>query len=227
MKSHRKNLPRSLHTWASLSNTDPLEGFLVFSRYQYPHLDADDIKNQVNRIKRDAWLELNNNLTPLEKIKVLNHIIFDIHQFKCIPEERIALRPLFINNLLETRSGNAHSLGMLYSIIARQLDLPVYGLVLPAEKFILVWVNRGILQLENENYISFYINPENNGSVFTRNEIVSAFKRIKLNIAESAMQPMDDVTLINRFLDVIKMVAVREGDQKKIDEIDYLKSALE
>ena len=39
------------------------------------------LTNHIKQIVQDVWLELNDNLTALEKVKVLNRIIFDVHGF--------------------------------------------------------------------------------------------------------------------------------------------------
>jgi hypothetical protein len=136
------------------------------------------------------------------------------------------IRHLFINNLLETRAGNSHALGMLYCLIARQLDLPVYGLVLPGEKFVMAWVNEATTQMDGEKQVSFYINPENKGGVFTKNEIISLFRRVKIKIKDSVFQPMNDVAIIDRFFAMLGFLHYQAGDPEKNNEIEHLRSAL-
>jgi len=75
------DLYRELHTWTHMGASDLLMGHLLISRHQYPDLDEAKIREQVMQIKHDVWLEINNNLTSLEKIKVLNHIMYDVHGF--------------------------------------------------------------------------------------------------------------------------------------------------
>ncbi|MDD2527570.1 MAG: transglutaminase family protein [Lentimicrobiaceae bacterium] len=221
-----EKLYQDLHAWSHLSYKDPLEGFILFTRYHYPHLDEEEIKGLVFKLNRDAWLELNDNLTPLEKIKVLNHIFFDIYKFKCVPYQNVEMRHLFLNNLLETRTGNSHSLGMLYSLIARQLNLPVYGLILPGEKFVMAWVNETLPAPDGQKQISFYINPQNKGGVFTKNEIKSLFRQVKIKIEDSVFQPMNDVAIIDRFFALLGFLYLQSGDPEKNNEIDLLRSAL-
>ena len=58
-----------------------LEGVYLIAKYQYPDLRFEDVREKIEIVKKDVWLELNENLTALEKVKILNHIIFDIHKF--------------------------------------------------------------------------------------------------------------------------------------------------
>jgi hypothetical protein len=61
-----------LQTWAVSGAFDLLKGFLIVSRYQYPELDEQKIINQIEAIKRDAWIELRYDTSPVEKVKILN-----------------------------------------------------------------------------------------------------------------------------------------------------------
>ena len=68
----------NLKKWVESGGKDLLSGIILIARYQYPDLDEASILKQIERIKHDAWLELNPNLTALEKVRVLNHIIFEV-----------------------------------------------------------------------------------------------------------------------------------------------------
>ena len=70
----------ALNQWSHFQFDDLLQGFLIVSKYNYPDLDQEKLKKQVAKIIKDVWLELNNNLTGLEKIKVINHVFFDLFQ---------------------------------------------------------------------------------------------------------------------------------------------------
>ena len=65
----------ALKTWAAEENHDLLSGILILSRYQYPDLDEEKIRKQLAQLRQDVWLELNDDLTALEKIKIVNHIL--------------------------------------------------------------------------------------------------------------------------------------------------------
>ena len=68
----------ALKEWSHPEQQNLLEGALLIARYQYPDLDITKIKKQIDQIKQDVWLELNENLTALEKVKIINHILFDL-----------------------------------------------------------------------------------------------------------------------------------------------------
>ncbi len=74
-------IKEALREWAKPDQQDLLEGALLITRYQYPDVDVNKIHKQIAQIKQDVWLELNEYLTALEKVKIINHILFDVHNF--------------------------------------------------------------------------------------------------------------------------------------------------
>ena len=75
----------------------------------------------------------------MEKVRVLNHIIFDVHGFSGNTANFHAPQNSYINNVLESKKGNPLSLSVLYAVIAQRLDVNIYGVNLP-EHFILAYV---------------------------------------------------------------------------------------
>ncbi|MCF8230370.1 MAG: hypothetical protein K9J24_15595 [Bacteroidales bacterium] len=57
-----------MQNWRKNNSEDLLNGFLLMTRYQYPDVDTDKLSRQVAQVIQDVWLELNNELTALEKI---------------------------------------------------------------------------------------------------------------------------------------------------------------
>ena len=64
---------------------------------------------------------------------------------------------------------------VIYSVIAQQLDIPVYGVNLP-EHFVLAYQEKNATSQTEYTYpeasILFYINAFSRGTIFTKNDIV-------------------------------------------------------
>jgi len=75
-----ETLQKALKLWAKEDHEDLLKGILILSRYQYPDLDENSCEAATAN-KEDVWLELHEDLTALEKVKIINHILFEVHQF--------------------------------------------------------------------------------------------------------------------------------------------------
>lgn len=208
--------------WAHFKEVDLLEGFILFTRYQYPSINIDLLKEQLHKIRRDIWIELNENLTPLEKIKVLNHIFYDHYKFKVPEKQDIDARYLFLNNVLETRTGYSISLGLLYTIIAQSLGIPLFGLLLPGERYFMAWID---IAPSGTGTIKFCINPENKGGVFTKEELVNLLKKLKFPSQENYFIPLRPAGIIEKMFEMLSYLFATSGDIVKQEEVNRLREA--
>jgi len=76
-----KSLCNELFKWVFSENHDLIEGACIVAKLQYPDLVLKDIYYKIDTIVNDIWIEINDNLTAFEKIKILNHVIFDEYKF--------------------------------------------------------------------------------------------------------------------------------------------------
>ena len=135
------DLYHELKSWSDFQNNDLFKAFLLISKFRFPDMDEEKYMAAFDRLKQDVWLEINENLTALEKIKVMNHVLFDIHQFKGPPpKQKSTLNTYFLNELFDSKTGNALTLGILYMTIAQQLGVPIFGIDLPGH-FVLAYMD--------------------------------------------------------------------------------------
>jgi len=208
-----------LQKWVRTGQNDLLKGVFLISRYQYPELEMKELEISLDRITKDIWLELNNNLTALEKVRILNHIIYDVHGFTKNTKNFYSPQNSFINQVLETGKGNPISLAVVYTIIAQRLDLPIFGVNLP-KNFILAYkdelvVGSGFDEVAED--ILFYINPYNRGAVLGRREIEYFLKQQKIEPQESHFRPCSNLEMIVRILHNLINAYHKSGYREKAD----------
>lgn len=222
------DLHASICSWSQLGSEDLMNGFMLAARYQYPDLDSEKVIKQIGQLVQDVWLELNSKLTALEKIKVVNHILFDVHKFRGNKSNIKSPDNLYMNILLETKKGNPLSIGILFIIIARSLKLPVYGVDLPSH-FVLAYMEPPPDDEQPEtdgDHALFYINPFNRGTLFTHNEIEAYIKQMKLPHNENYFRPCDNVTIIKRVFGQLIELHKEQGNSEKVEELRKLASGL-
>ncbi|MEI6576872.1 MAG: transglutaminase-like domain-containing protein [Bacteroidota bacterium] len=214
-----------LTNWVHFSSQDLLKGFLLVSRYQYPELSEHEVLQKVEQLKWDIWLELNENLTPLEQIKVVNHVFFEIHKFAPNRINPNALQNYFLNNVLETFRGNPISLGILYLVLCNRLNLPVSGVDLP-EHFILGYVREPRLgeaiTHEESGTVQFYINPFKKGAVFTKREVELYLTQLKLDQKPEYYRPCDNIVIIRRLIVALQAAYRQHSLPEKVEELEML-----
>ncbi len=219
-----------LKHWAEPENQDLLEGALLIARYQYPDVDIPKIHKQIAQIKQDVWLELNDYLTALEKIKIINHIIFDVHNFSGNTTNYHAPQNSYINNVLESKKGNPLLLSIIYTIVAQSLEIPIYGVNLP-EHFILCYVDVEVMGIpttkgnEGSNVL-FYINPFSKGAVFGQKEVDAFLMQLKLPPLAKYYEPCSNLEIIKRLLRNLIASYEKLGYPDKSEELKGLLGSL-
>jgi regulator of sirC expression with transglutaminase-like and TPR domain len=214
-------LRTDLENWIRTGSSNLLRGFILVTQTQFPDLDEEKITGQVEQLRMDAWLELNENLTALENVKVLNHIFFQVHLFEGNRIDPHASGNSLINTVLETRKGNPLSLGMLYIILARKLNLPVFGVNLP-QHFILAYTTEAGSELPEAEDVLFYIDPFNKGTVFTRREIELFLRQLKVKADRSYFSPCTNIDLIKRLIQNLIFAFQQQGNTEKTEEMKDL-----
>jgi regulator of sirC expression with transglutaminase-like and TPR domain len=154
-----------LREWLAKGSEDPLYGAFLVAKYQYPDLNFADIEVEVESIRRSVWVEFHDNLTALEKVRIINHIFFAVYKFSGNNTNFYSPGNSFINQVLETKKGNPITLSVLYASVSQKLGLPVYGVNLPLNYLLAYELHT---YLEDPDGILFYINPYNRGNVLGR-----------------------------------------------------------
>ena len=211
-----------LRNWLSGEAQDLFEATLIIAHFYYPTLERKNVEKKLNAIIHDVWLEINDELTPLEKVKVLNHVIFDIHNFEGNMEDFHSVQNSMINHVLDSKKGSPLTLAIIYSLVAQGVNLPIYGINLP-EHFVLGYKNtKGNLSFIDENFILFYINPFNKGAIFTRKEIEEYIEQLKIKPIEYYFNPCNNKDIIKRLLNNLILTFKGNADYARLQEITIL-----
>jgi len=217
---------KEMNIWLASEQYNLLKGVYLIAKYQYPELTYAEVEDPLEKIIKDVWLELNNNLTALEKVRILNHILFDVHGFTKNTKDFYNPRNSFINQVLETKKGNPISLSAVYSIIAQRLGLPIYGVNLP-KNFILAYKDEligGETFDEITDNILFYINPYNRGTVLGRKEIDNFLKDQNLEAKKSYYLPCSNPQIIVRMLHNLINAYNKSGYREKVEQFEEVLS---
>jgi regulator of sirC expression with transglutaminase-like and TPR domain len=225
IKSH--DIYQQLKNWKDMGGTNLLNGAILVAKYQYHNINEEKIRSKINQIKQDVWIELNDELTALEKVKVMNHIIFNLHDFKGNKENFHAPKNSFINRVLETKKGTPLSIGIIYAIIAQGLDIPVYGVNLP-HHFILAYEDQLLATFAPEELatpgILFYINTFNNGAVFGKQDVLAFLKQIDVEPEEKYFKPCTNIDIIKR---MVTNISYAFQKSEKSDKEKHFKKLLQ
>jgi regulator of sirC expression with transglutaminase-like and TPR domain len=217
-----------LGRWIQTGAESVLEGAFHVARFQFPEISLDKLNEPIERMRKDVWLEINSNLTALEKVKILNYVIFDQYKFSRNNSDFYSPQNSYINQVLETKKGNPISLSILYLTVAQKLDLPVYGVNLP-KNFILAYKDEfsHMESIDGSENILFYINPYNRGAVLGRREIDYFINQQQLKPQPSFYAPCSNVDIIVRLINNLLLAFEKLGYTQKITRMKELLRVLE
>jgi len=209
--------------WIAQPEGELFDGAVLTARYQYHDLDRNTLKNYLDIVKRAIWLELNHNLTPYEQINVFNHIFFGLKGYSGKTGNDPNL--YFINKVIEMKTGNAVSLGIIYQMLARELDIPVYGVNLPRHyvlAYCKTFLSEEELAEDQQKHVLFYINPMSKGAIFTRNEVKAYLEKIALEESPDCFKPCTSKDTIKLALEHLAYLYNEEKEPQKAEEIKEL-----
>ncbi len=208
---------------------DLLSSWITLSSLRYPDIDDDKIRVGIARIRSDIWVELNENLTALEQVKVFNRIFFEKYGFAANHENYHSAQNSFVNKVLESRKGNPLSLSMVYLIVAQALDMPVFGVNLP-EHFVLAYTGRAFdpvtLKME-DNKVLFYINPFGQGQLFSTQGVEKFIKQLKIESSPKFFNPCDNRIMILRAINNLVAAYSFSAETENQKDMEALRDALE
>ncbi len=218
-----------LKNWSEHQSHDLLEPWLLISGFHLPEEDNEKMKASVEKLYRDVWVEMNNKLTALEKIRVVNHVFYNVYQFDALQGNKPVLPPYLLGNVIRMQRGNPLSMAMLYLIVVQRLGIPVFGVNLP-KHLILAYMNGNTLpkplSVYREEDVLFYINPFNKGAIFRKSEVELYLKQLNIKPQEKFFLPVENKVIIQRLLQELTMLHRKNHHPDKAESIQYLLKAI-
>ena len=218
-KLHFRDLTTEFDTWKNTS-TDLLQGALLTAQYHYPEMHALHALQEMEKMRRNIWLELNNYLTPLEQVNVLTSILYNYYKLKGVPLSYGQPEDFLISKTLETKKGNSISNGIIYLVLCELLDVPVKAISLP-HQFILAYFDQQFEfkdPLSQVEKILFYIDPLN-GQIFSHKDVESYLKRVGVPHRPAYFKPMDNIRIIQFLLEELSKCFDNDLNRYKMEEL--------
>lgn len=223
---HVEDVHDRLKAWHAAGGDDLLAGALLVCRYRYTDLDEQRFRAKLAAIRQDIWLELNDNLTAFERVRVFNHIFFKVHGFKGNKRNYHAPQNSYINEVLDSRTGNPLSLSILYQVLAEELGLPLRGVNLP-NHFVLAYLDEDSIGAgPGQQHVLFYVNAFSEGDILGRNEIDEFLRKLDIDARESFYQPCSNIDIVRRQLNNLVHSYERSGDPMRAEELKRLRGLL-
>jgi regulator of sirC expression with transglutaminase-like and TPR domain len=225
---HYRDLAEDFRQWNVSGHHDLTLGALLTCKFQYPEMATAPVMQEIEKVRRNIWLELNNYLTPLEQINIVTSILYSYYGLKGNETNYKEPNEFLLHKTLEAKRGNQVSNGILYLLLCEMLDIPVRAINLP-KQFIVAYFKYGYSdeQLLNPvEKIEFFIDPTS-GQVFTHKDVDNYFKRISVPPIDHYFKPQKNKDVIKQLLEEFSKCFSGEKDIYKQAELMDLVKLLE
>ncbi|MBA4140738.1 MAG: hypothetical protein H0X70_09595 [Segetibacter sp.] len=227
-KLHYNDLTRDFTDWKNNPYHDLLFGSLLVAKFQYPDLATSPVLQELERIRRNVWLELNSFLTALEQANVISSIVYNYYNLKGVEMGYKNPDDFFIHKVIESKKGNALSNGVLYLLLSELLDINVKVINIPRQ-FILAYFHNDynpLLDTNPQQKIHFYIDAIS-GQIFSHKDMEAYFKRISVPIIPFYFKPLTHKRIIQIQIEELAKCFQNPKNQYKYDELMGLSKLLE
>jgi regulator of sirC expression with transglutaminase-like and TPR domain len=225
---HYTDLVEDFRQWNLAGHHDLLVGSLLVAKFQFPELITSPVLLEVEKIRRNIWLELNNYLTPLEQVRIITGILYSYHSLKGTEIAYSDINEFLLHKVLESKKGNQLSNGILYLILCDLLDIPVKAIGVPRQ-FVLAYFKPGYKNELSSNQldkVEFFIDPTS-GMVFTHKDIENYFKRISVPLVDSYFKPLSNKMVIQHLLEEASKCFDNEKEYYKKEEMQIIVKLLD
>lgn len=223
-----RDLVNDFTEWKDSAYHDLLFGALLVAKFQYPELHTAPVILEIEKLRRNVWLELNSFLTPLEHANVVSNILYNYYKLKGTEVAYLNPDDFFLHKVLQCKKGNAVSNGILYLILAELLDIPVKAINIP-KQFVLAFFDSDTDLSSPEtpqSNISFYVDATT-GQPFTHQDIEKYFKRICVPPSASYFKPLSKKRIIQMLLEEVSNCFEANALQYKKTELMQLANLLD
>jgi len=221
-----ENLYQNFEQWIQSEEQDLLELMVLVEQIRDFNFSRQRIIEPIAKLKMDIWLELNEDQTILEQIKIIDRILYSTHEFEADEQDQHALSNYFIHSMLTSKKGNDTTLGLLYLYLAQSQKISFWGVKL-LSNFILAYTNS--LEAKSIDDVLFYLNPYKilpvpykNAAKFSLPNLLEFFASAGVDLNVADITPCSNVDIARRWLWFIQQAYIRKNDEKKMDLLNKL-----
>lgn len=225
---HYTDLTNDLVEWRDSAYHDLLFGALLVCKFQYPDLHTTPVLQDIEKIRRNVWLELNSFLTPLEQANVLSSIVYNYYNLKGTEVNYNNPDEFFLHKVLESKKGNSISNGIIYQVMCDLLDINARIINIPRQCIIAFYhsdYDPATYMGSPQDKIHFFVDGTS-GQAFSHADIENYFKRMSIPPGPAYFKPQSHKRVIQVLLEELAKCFDRPSNQYKQKELIQLAELL-
>lgn len=198
------------------------KAIFLISSYEYPEVDYDNYIMILDKMAIDLREQIKKKyplfVSPLDKINMLNAYFFYEKGFKGNTKDFYDPDNSYINRIIDRKTGIPISLSIVYILLARRVEIPVYGVNIPSH-FIVKYMDG------KEEY---FIDVFNYGIVISKDEAVSFLKQFGIYEKDFNEMPYlkiaEEKDIIKRVFANLINIYEKEPNDLKVKQLKKLQS---
>ncbi len=160
---------------------DLAEAVLLLSQKDYPELDIPYYLQRLDTLAAQARERLPSSAGELERVAVLNRVLFDEEGFRGNAEDYYDPRNSYLNEVLDRKCGIPISLSIIYLAVGQRLGLSLEGVSFPGHFLVKLATGSSVVVLDP----------------FVRGQVVSEVElRLLLQTVQGGEQPLVTADLL-------------------------------
>lgn len=189
------------------------KGAYLLAKFDHPKLEMDEVTMELDRLAGRVNEYLRGKRSSGKVIYSMNRVLFEEAGFRGNTENYYSAENSYINRVLTRRTGIPITLSLVYLLIAKRLELPIYGVNMPMH----------FLCMYEAAPEPFYIDVFNRGQIMTRGECIASLRRAGVGFKESYLERATNREILSRMLRNLILVYYHNEKDK---EAAFLKRLL-
>ena len=218
---HYADLVHDVTEWRESAYHDLLVGALLVAKYHYPDLQSAPVLQDIEKIRKNVWLELNNFLTPLEQANVISSILYNYYSLKGNEVDYSIKDDFFLNKVLARRKGNSITNGIIYQVLCDLLDVNAKIINIPRHFIIAFYhsdYNPDSFLGHPQDKIHFYVDATT-GQAYSHLDIEKYLKDMNATNKPSYYKPLSHKRIIKVLLEELSNCYEKPTEMDKKNEV--------
>jgi regulator of sirC expression with transglutaminase-like and TPR domain len=177
------------------------EAALILACEEYPQLEISPYLDMLDNMAEMAAQKLLPADSPVETIRKINTVLFEIFEFRGATDDYYDPRNSFFNDVLDRRIGIPITLSTVYMEVSRRLNFPIVGVGMP-----------GHFIVKYSGLEEFFLDPFNRGEILTRDDCRNRIQERYGDSVEFSDRMLGRVThrqILSRMLNNLKEIYLK------------------
>ena len=199
------------------SDLDLEEGALLIARVGYPQIKAVSYQAILDGMAKEVAPRIRRKRLPEEILRTINTYLFAEQGFAGNTDHYYDPDNSYINRVLDRRTGIPISLSIVYLLIAKRLELPVFGIGMPS-RFLVKYSDKG-------NQI--FVDPFHKGRLLTKTDCATFLTNSGYDFQESYLAVTPNRMILCRVIRNLISVYTKQKQSQPAERLRKLHTILE